>query len=353
MHRWLISVCSIFCCFVSCTSDHAPQTINRKDAANVVQNALKIDEPIITDEILSGHSGNQLFLATAGNNKYVIRFFKYPSRAGQEIDCQRIASEFGYGPHVFAADPDQSYIVMEYLPQYAVDQNQFSSSQRYQALGEALFKMHHGPKFPEKGDSIFEDIHSRIRKLKKRTSFELIATRLEEMIFDIQKNLSFFPNNKASCHNDLHPGNLIFSGSSFKIIDFGDATQDDPYFDLATVIVFNCFQPEQEEAVLMSYFKRPIKPEEKAKLELMKQAVFICWATRGFLENGQAYDERIESKIASENFQSLLKKSQIGDDLAKQEVKSLAPYIFLREADNRFQSQHTYVSELSNAPIHH
>ena len=339
MHRWVISICSIFCCLMGYTPNQPSQKIDRKDAANVVQNALKIDGPVIADEILNGHSRNQLFLATANHNKYVIRFFKNPSQARREFDCQRIASEVGYGPHVFIADPDQGYIVMEYLPQNVMDQNQFSSSRRYQALGEAVFKMHHGPKFPEKKDSIFDDIHSRIRKLKKRASFEPVATRLEEMITVIQKTVSSSPNNKTSCHNDLHPGNMIFLGSSFKIIDFGDATQDDPYFDLATVIVFNCFQPEQEDALLMSYFKRPMLSEEKAKLALMKQAVFICWATRGFLENDQPYDAKIESKIASETFQNLLKKSWIGDDLAKQEIKPLAPYIFLREAVNRFQSQ--------------
>jgi thiamine kinase-like enzyme len=339
MHRWVISICSIFCCLVGCTPNQPSRMIDRKDATNVVQNALIIDEPVIADEILSGHSGNQLFLATAGHNKYVVRFFENPSQARREIDCQNIASIAGYGPRVFVADPDQGYIVMEYVPQVAMDQNQFSSNQRYQALGEAVFKLHHGPKFPEKKGSIFDDIHSRIRKLKKRASFEPVAVRLEEMISVIQKTVSSSPNNKTSCHNDLHPGNMIFSGSSFKIIDFGDATQDDPYFDLATVIVFNCFHPEQEEAILTAYFKRPMLPEEKAKLTLMKQAVFICWATRGFLENDQLYDEKIESKIASETFPNLLKKSWIGDDLAKQEVKSLAPYIFFREAVNRFQSQ--------------
>ncbi len=323
----MILITSILCyCVLLQEPQKAP---NCDEVASLVQSALEVNEPVAVEELPGGNSGNPLFLATRGENRYIVRFFKSSAEAHHEIACQRAASDAGYGPHVFAADPEQRYLIMEYVEPMTSD--------RYRALGTTLSKMHHGDAFPTHEADIFARIHTDIDKLKKKESFGFIAVHLEQMMLKVEEAIPA-SEQKAPCHNDLHPGNMIYSSGVYKIIDFGDAIQDDPYFDLATVIVHNCFNQTQEEAVLSSYFGRSILPEEKAKLTLMKQAVYICYAARNFLASNQPYDQNQESKFADQTFAQLIERFfWSGDDQDKEEIQPLSGYIFYREAVNHFQ----------------
>ena len=313
------------------------EDIDEVEVEHLVENTIKLDEPIKAREIFGGHSGNRLFLASYGKNQYVVRFFKSLSEARKEIICQRIASNSGYGPHLFYSNTDKGYLIMEYIKKDD-DKNQITSLERYSALGTALYKMHNGEPFPDEGMHIFERINRDILLLKERKSFESVANQLAKMMKNVEKNNASSLQMKAPCHNDLHPGNMIYSNGVYKIVDFGDAIQDDPYFDIATVIVFNCFSSEQEDVILKEYFGRQITSDEKSKLITMKQAVYICWAARGFLENDKTYDPEKEDKLSNEIFAETLEKFWIGSDLDKKDIHLLSGYIFYREAVRHFQS---------------
>lgn len=265
--RRIILLCGIVWSAVSCTK-HAP-TIDSTYAARVVQRELSLQGKVTAEELHGGFSA-KLFLVTADHQKYVIRFMHRGS-AHNEVVCMKIASDVGYGPHVYRSNEGDRYIIMEYLPKYPITREERLSPSYYRALGAVVAKMHHGPAFPKAEDSFTHARHE-IRRLKRHEPFGELASRFEEMLSTIQQAVAPYLE-KAACHNDLHPNNFIYNGTSFKIIDFEDASEDDPYFDIATVLVFNCFGNEQRDAFLNSYFGREMTTKEKAKLYLMEQAV--------------------------------------------------------------------------------
>jgi len=78
-------------------------------------------------------------------------------------------------------------------------------------------------------------------------------------------------------HRDLNPNNIIMSGGTLLAIDFENAAQDDPYFDLATVGIFNLFTTQQEELFFNAYFGRAATPQEYAKYQDMKIAAYLFY----------------------------------------------------------------------------
>jgi len=151
----------------------------------------------------------------------------------------------------------------------------------YQAIGKAVAEIHHGPPFPDGHPVVFLTIQHNLAELKGYSQYKGPAEEMERMLSLIHEPLSLGVQ-KVPCHNDLFPSNLIWSVSSFKIIDYEEATQDNPYFDLATVIITNSSQPWQEELLLKTYFGRALTSLERARLYLAKVEHFICGATRLF-----------------------------------------------------------------------
>jgi len=284
-------------------------------------------------EGLSQHA--ELFLVQTDNTRYVLRILSKPEHEiSHEITCLQIASKAGYGPRLFAADASQGYILMEYLPPEPITIQDRHSSQFYQALADALSKMHQGPAFP-KARPIFEDIQNDLSRLQKKDQYTDLAKRMISMISNIYTSLSKDAIS-APCHNDLNPNNLIWSGTSFSIIDYEDCCQDDPYFDLATLSTFFCFSQEHETILLNRYYGRPMTDREKAHLYLSKQAFFIAYATRLFLicpdpQNWQAEPE---------SYRDLFIQQGLGKiSIKEQSVRFRFARALLNEAEKNYRSQ--------------
>jgi len=313
-----------------------PKTIDSEYVVNLIRKIPGVREPITAEPILAGKDKiAQKFLATSPNQKFVIRFMTDPIKAAREICCQRIASDNCYGPHVYVTDPKLGVIVMAYIEQAPMEENQFSSLRRHRALGETLSKMHKGPSFP-KGEYegfFLPYIRSRIQRLKtEKPHFQTVTLKIEEMISTLEKAISPCME-KAPCHGDLTLPNLFYSGTSFTLIDYGDATQDDPFFDLGTAIIFNCFNSKQEKALLDAYFKRPISEKEKAKLFVAKQAALLRADVSFFIEHPAEKVLQI-----TETVEEMCKNFWLGDPHAKQEAESKYGHVFLTEAIANIQS---------------
>ena len=282
--------------------------VNSDTAAYFVQRALTIDVPVTAKELHGGLSSAKLFLVTAGSKAYVLRA-SAPSTSleSREIACLQIASDTGYGPHVYFIDPDRRYIIMEYVVPHPIDKEDRTSKRYYRVLGKTVSKIHNGPNFPE-CESIFTGIERDIEQLKNYHTLCNLVTRMEKMFFLIRTALTPV-STKAPCHNDLNPNNIIYTGSTFKIIDYEAARQDDPYYDLATIIQFNCLNDECEKELLNAYLGRPMTPEERARLYLMKQAVRIAYSA-GLILALTSSDQAEEIDVGIETYNEYMLKSE-------------------------------------------
>lgn len=253
--------------------------IDENSAIAVAQKALSLQGPVTAQKLAGGFSGAQLFTVTAGTQKYVARFIGHkPKKAREEeIAKLKIASQAGYGPHIYFADSEQAVIIMEYLDARPISEELSRSEGLYKTLAHLLQKIHRGPPFANTVD-IFEFVANQAKQVeaavKKEPGAGIPLAELTKILGFIQHDLT--PHLISTpCHNDLHPRNLIFLGDAFKVIDLDVAAQSDPYFDVATVAVFCCDNPASEQTLFSTYLGRQPTETEIAKLYLMKQVVWI------------------------------------------------------------------------------
>lgn len=308
MLRCLVFVFGALLLSTACRSQkHPPAT--QEEAVQVVEQALDLQGRGVAQELHGGLSGAKIFrvkvfVVSDGTQQYIVRFLPRPLKEEpDEITCLRVASEAGYGPHVYAVAPDWRWTVMEYVQSQPVSSEDRSSGRYYQQLGSVLSKMHQGPSFPDQRPILDVFAHN-ISRLKKRPPLRSIALQLQEILPVIQSAVDPVAE-KAPCHDDLTPANLIWTGSTVKVIDYGDARQDDPYFDVATILEFNCFRQDTENEFLSAYFGGPMTKEEQAHLYLMRQAVRLVWTMRTLMS---VSDEVLEENRAPESLETLMQR---------------------------------------------
>lgn len=266
--------------------------IDEKYAATVVKDKLSLSGNVTAQE-LKGGSSAKIFLATDGLKKYVVRFIGHKSQTGreEEIYNSKVASDGGYGPHIYFADSSKAIVIMEYLSgkmisdkeliEYLAEKtppdNDWQTEQFYVALANLLQKIHRGQKFKSSGDYVFSEIRERLQRAKRKYSDYVPLTKIENIVTVIHKALLPHIITSVPCHNDLHRANLMFIEKEFKAFDFESASQGDPFFDVATVAASFFCNPVHEKILFATYLGRQPSAVELAKLYLMKQAVWIKW----------------------------------------------------------------------------
>jgi aminoglycoside phosphotransferase (APT) family kinase protein len=219
------------------------------EAIEIVQNILKKKGPFSVDILSGGLSDSTIVKVNASSQSYVVRFWnmQWAEYFPQDLACQMIASEAGYGPHVFFASHEEGFSVIEYFQPEAFP----SVESRLQAYVDLLKKMHHGPMVPrgiDKSIDLDESIEDAIKINPQFIDLKVIKTVKDAVFKALPLNISPVP-----CHRDLHPGNLIYNQGRFVAIDYTWCGMDDPFSDLATIAIFNCQTPKEEELLLQLY----------------------------------------------------------------------------------------------------
>ncbi|MFH0898029.1 MAG: phosphotransferase [bacterium] len=260
----------------------AIQAVDQEYAAKVVKDALSLPGTVTAQVLKGGNSGAQLFTVTSDSKKYVIRFLHRKKKyyREQEINCLKIASREGYGPHIYYANIDQGVVIMDFLVRQNISFEQRTSDRFYKSLAHLLQKIHRGKKYKEKRTvfNTIQDIRRQMRSIKSHCNEHVPLVKLEHILDAVYHALpcSMY----TSCHNDLHPNNVMFLGNDFKAVDYEVAALSDPHFDIATVTLFYCIDHEYEKVLLETYFDRQPSLQENARLYLIKQATLIMYAIR-------------------------------------------------------------------------
>ncbi|MFA5075477.1 MAG: phosphotransferase [Candidatus Babeliales bacterium] len=310
--------------------------INKSDVIRITQDKLSQIGMALSGEISvkkfeGGASSTTLnFLVSDDQNKYVLRSFKpNHSDPATEIANFVIASNEGYGPHIYFAGPSQEdsqkIIIMEYLEWKSATHEQLKSDEFlkhvYVMLANLLKKIHTGPDFQKSESNYFEYLEKNyLQHNNSIAAFKNlnpnIYEKIEKIINDLRQvllvpNLLFRP-----CHNDINPGNLIYLGNEFKVIDFGSAAQYDPYFDIAKAAVTvmirleKYYKPdleaELEKVLLETYLDRQPTEIEKARFYLNKQLIFIEFGISDISHISPEIIEQYSDRIAAAKFNYVL-----------------------------------------------
>lgn len=272
----MLKLCTLTGLLMLCSC--GTRIIDEKYAASVVKDKLSLSGDVTAQKLKGGYTGAQLFLATSDSQNYVLRFITHKSLEDrqEEIYNLKIASQEGYGPHIYFADPSQGIVIMEYLSGKKISSHDLQSDQFYVALAHLLQKIHQGQAFRGEDGVFSKRINNGLQRNKPKCNDDVPLIKIKK-IFDIIQQAILPHLTTAPCHNDLHGGNLVFLGNECRAIDYEDAGQNDPYFDVATIAAFFCFEPAHEEVLFTTYLNRQPSAIEKAKLYLIKQVVLIKW----------------------------------------------------------------------------
>ncbi len=139
------------------------------------------------------------------------------------------------------------------------------------------------------------------------------------------------------CHSDLHGGNLIFLGNEFKAVDYEDAGQGDPYFDVATVASYFYSDSDHEKILIETYLGRQPSAAENAKFYLMKQVILLKWVF-DWLKRVPAETIQKYGLITAPTFIDFVKEIR-SIDLSKPENGLLVLKTFFSQILDNFESQ--------------
>ncbi len=237
---------------------------NETQAMQLLQNTVGVNGPFTIELLSGGCSGAEILKVSTLEKSYVARFWnmQWVDYFPQDLACQLIASDAGYGPKVYFSDGAQGITIMDYHSPEALPEIQI----RLQALVDLLKKIHNGPVVPKGIDrAVYLDLL--IEELKDTQVFNLEDIRtIKNTVFAATRPSA----NCAACHRDLHHGNLIYTANYFLAIDYTWGAMDDPYADLANVAIFNCKTEEEEKLLLQLYLGHTPNAKEMARLSLLK-----------------------------------------------------------------------------------
>lgn len=241
------------------------------EAVELLQRELRIERPLKVERIAGGFSGSEIVKIDVLDQSYVVRFWnmQWADYFPQDLACQIIASEAGYGPKVYFSDAIKGITIMKYhLPEPLPP-----TQMRLQALVDLLKKIHTGPVVP-KGIDRSEYLNLLLEEAKETRLFDLKAIRtVKDRVFAATRPLA----SCVPCHRDLHHGNLLYTEGRFFAIDYTWGAMDDPYADLANIAIFNCETQEDDRSLLELYFGHAPNSEEMARLTLMKLPIKIFY----------------------------------------------------------------------------
>jgi len=217
-----------------------------------------------------GLSGADIYKVTDENGMtYVLRNINHKSKESRirEIYAQKIASKYGYGPQLHAYNTEKGEIVISLLENSpkTLDRNA-----KIAELVHALKKMHAGPAFCDHLSTI-----DKIKELYDKINYYPEIIDRKKIVHLINKISSARTYPKTATHRDLNPSNIFLTKTGVKFIDFENAGQDDPFIDIAYIILYHQFDDNAEDTFLKLYFGHKLSEDEYEHLILMKKTVSL------------------------------------------------------------------------------
>ncbi len=263
-------------------------------AQQAVADFLKVSpQKVDCSQLLGGYDIGAVVKCTYKTTQYIVKVFPVPHKGEQEALWTKFAASLGIAPAVAAAEPTGKYFIMDFVPGNSLTPATLTNN-ILETTAQHLKKLHQAPASLGQTNDIFTQIK---RKYHELTPFNALKTMLTARWKELQrlKVSAPTPIPLAPCHNDLNPRNIFVNGSQVTFIDWGDAAQGNPYYDLVIFIVLNNLTPEQEATFLTAYDSKLLAPEWQSYLADLKQILRFEFALN-LLLGVQEIDKRLLTK---------------------------------------------------------
>lgn len=181
---------------------------------------------------LPGGLNNTSYRVDAGDERYVLRVASEASAASVrdhelELRVQQLAAGQGLAARVVFADPTSGILLAEYLPGKALAPADLDDRRTLAQLAELLRRLH---QLPRCGRDYAPQAAADAYLAALGENAPPFAATCRRIIAEAGP-----PERLACCHNDVVAENVI-RDDGLKLIDFEYARDNEPLFDLASVI---------------------------------------------------------------------------------------------------------------------
>ena len=197
---------------------------------------------------LSGGETNRTYLVEADGRRAVLKIDARPraapyNRRAVESVIQKSAAGAGLAGNVLYAD--ETVILTEYVDGEVWTADDLDDFDNLDRLAMALRKLH---SLPLTG-RVF-DAATAARDYARRLdgADPLIARQCLDVVESMRA-----PRNLCCCHNDLVAANIVSAGE-IRFLDWEYACDNDPFFDLATIVAHHELPTGHAERLLDAYF---------------------------------------------------------------------------------------------------
>lgn len=200
---------------------------------------------------LQGGRNNHSYRVSSEGRHYVLRTGSSATVAGGgnralEVEVQRQAAAAGLAASVLYADVERDLLLLNYLPGSTIVEKDLSSDAILQQLGVLLRRLHDLPLTGVNFDAP-RAAADYVRAIGAKSPESSFGSYCVELINEMPA-----PGERRCCHNDVIAENIV-QGEGLQLIDFEYACDNDPLFDLASVLCWHDLGEHQHAVLLASY----------------------------------------------------------------------------------------------------
>jgi thiamine kinase-like enzyme len=246
------------------------------------------------DEI-SGGLTNRSFVVRSRNGVFILRLDAGHTKTfgldrSVELKVLREAANADIAPKVRFADPDAGILLYEYLPGPVWDRASLDDRHNLERLSALLRSVH---SLPASGAVL--DGAAAADRYAATASVNADLRRFAAHCVGIVRAAP--PSSPpVCCHNDVVAANIIGT-SSLKLLDWEYACDNDPYFDLASLIAYHDLGSKHAGMLLDSYAGgRDAEAKERLQLQLrIYDAIQWLWlAARYVIDPSRDHRARLD-----------------------------------------------------------
>ena len=227
-----------------------------------------------TLQVLSGGLTNETWLVEADGRKGVLKIDStrreppYNSRV-EEARLQKLAAEAGLANEVVHAD--DTVLLTKYVEGATWSRAELESDENLAKLARALRRLH---ALPLSGRS-FDAVAAARQYFGVASDADPVLAEQHMAVIESMRR----PRNLCFCHNDLVAGNII-AAPDVMFLDWEYACDNDPFFDLATVVAHHQLSNSQAEFLLDAYFDGDGQRwrNQLGEQERLYDALYWLWA---------------------------------------------------------------------------
>ncbi len=244
---------------------------------------------------LKGGLTNRSYLVERGDESFVLRLDAAHTSAFNlgrlgEIEILKQAAAAGLAPALVFADTDSGILLSRYIPGQAWDASDLDDDRKLEALAALLHRVHDLPAsgIPFDPNGVAKRY---VDNLKMHHGLYALALRCEEIIADIPMSEKI-----RCCHNDVVAANII-ADPALKLLDWEYACDNDPMFDLASLIGFHNLEDDRQSVLLNAYaggYDSVLNERLGTQIRLYDAIQWLWLANRQIVTRSSAQAARLE-----------------------------------------------------------